>query len=271
MGRMPAILRLLWSAVFTSSENVAKTYGARVEPVYLFDEESNDSGRQRESIRSVCAIGVHRKAKAAGHDGLIVHNIVDDATGTVKTPATDYLTFDPTQIKSVFNRGTFDLNDPRLLFQPGRRAARRYLAAAGRHGAGASHPAERRRVDGHARNGALFPAYPQTDRRQRNGAVRDQARQETLKEWWAANADEVAADALHDGVTADDVKAVLRDGTSGDRVKDRQSTPRCKSTGPAGSKRICATVKRRRPAGAACSNNSRRGWSTSISGSPICA
>lgn len=43
---------------------------------------------------------------------------------------------------------------------------------------------------------------------------------ETLKEWWASNADEVAADAPLDGVTADDVKTVLRNGTTGDRVKD---------------------------------------------------
>lgn len=43
---------------------------------------------------------------------------------------------------------------------------------------------------------------------------------ETLKGWWADVADEVAADSPHDGVTADDVRAVLRDGTTGDRVKD---------------------------------------------------
>ena len=43
---------------------------------------------------------------------------------------------------------------------------------------------------------------------------------EILKDWWATNADEVAADSPHEGVTADDVRKVLREGTTGDRVKD---------------------------------------------------
>ncbi len=41
-----------------------------------------------------------------------------------------------------------------------------------------------------------------------------------VKDWWASHADEVAADSPADGVTGDDVVAVLRDGTSGDKVKD---------------------------------------------------
>lgn len=43
---------------------------------------------------------------------------------------------------------------------------------------------------------------------------------ETVKGWWGANAEAVAMDSPHDGVTSADVAAVLRDGTSGDRVKD---------------------------------------------------
>lgn len=41
-----------------------------------------------------------------------------------------------------------------------------------------------------------------------------------LRDWWASNAEEVAADSPAEGVTGADVMAVLRDGTSGDRVKD---------------------------------------------------
>lgn len=55
------------------------------------------------------------KAKAEGHDGLILRNI-DDTPG--KRIASDhYVVFDAGQIKSVNNRGTFDGNDPRILYQ----------------------------------------------------------------------------------------------------------------------------------------------------------
>src|SRR5690606_2693107 len=53
-------------------------------------------------------------AKAAGHDGIIVRG----ADGTLD----EIVVFDPTQIKSVFNRGTWDANDPNML-QQGRRGA----------------------------------------------------------------------------------------------------------------------------------------------------
>lgn len=49
--------------------------------------------------------------KDRGYDGLSV----DDT----ELGGTSYVAFDPTQIKSTANRGTFDPNDPRILFQPG--------------------------------------------------------------------------------------------------------------------------------------------------------
>lgn len=49
-----------------------------------------------------------RAAKAAGHDGVIVLRY-----GTID----EVVAFEPTQIKSVFNRGTFDPTDPRILHQ----------------------------------------------------------------------------------------------------------------------------------------------------------
>lgn len=42
----------------------------------------------------------------------------------------------------------------------------------------------------------------------------------TVKAWWGENADAVAKDSAASGVTADDVRAVLATGTTGDRVKD---------------------------------------------------
>lgn len=50
-------------------------------------------------------------ARAEGHDGIY------DPTMNV------YVAFSPTQIKSVNNRGTFDPNDPRILFQSGKKAS----------------------------------------------------------------------------------------------------------------------------------------------------
>ena len=47
-----------------------------------------------------------RQAKDEGHDGIIT----DMGTGT------EYVVFSPTQIKSVNNRGTWDGNDPRILY-----------------------------------------------------------------------------------------------------------------------------------------------------------
>lgn len=56
------------------------------------------------------------QAKAGGHDGLKVTNVIDDYRQKGK-PTTIYVTFAGEQIKSVNNRGTFDPNDPRILFQ----------------------------------------------------------------------------------------------------------------------------------------------------------
>lgn len=57
------------------------------------------------------------KAKKMGHDGVILRNTHDGG------PVDDiYVAFEPTQIKSVNNRGTFDPNDPNILQQPGRGA-----------------------------------------------------------------------------------------------------------------------------------------------------
>jgi hypothetical protein len=52
-------------------------------------------------------------AREAGHDGAIITGWAD-GSGDVQ-----YVAFDPTQIKSVNNRGTFDASDPRILYQTG--------------------------------------------------------------------------------------------------------------------------------------------------------
>lgn len=51
-------------------------------------------------------------AREHGYDGLIVKNVVDQAG-----KGTQYVVFNPEQVKSVFNRGTWDVNDPNYLHQ----------------------------------------------------------------------------------------------------------------------------------------------------------
>lgn len=50
-----------------------------------------------------------------GHDGIRVKR--SKTSKDVEARGDTYVVFDPTQIKSVFNRGTFDPNDPRILYQ----------------------------------------------------------------------------------------------------------------------------------------------------------
>jgi hypothetical protein len=51
--------------------------------------------------------------RSQGYDGLIVEH--DTASHNRSTKS--IIAFDPTQVKSIFNRGTFDANDPRILYQ----------------------------------------------------------------------------------------------------------------------------------------------------------
>jgi hypothetical protein len=53
-----------------------------------------------------------RKMKKAGHDGFVVRKSETDGGGL----RDDWVAFDPTQIKSPANRGTFDPTDPRIAF-----------------------------------------------------------------------------------------------------------------------------------------------------------
>lgn len=58
------------------------------------------------------------EAREKGHDGVIIKNVRDDYNNDYKNNPTDtFVAFKPEQIKSVNNRGTFDANDPRILYQ----------------------------------------------------------------------------------------------------------------------------------------------------------
>ncbi|MEN9926072.1 MAG: hypothetical protein RL268_2198, partial [Pseudomonadota bacterium] len=159
-------------AVSFSDTERADTYagsvsGSRMIPVYLslknpliFDAEgrkwTNVNGGESTAkgaakpILDINALAV--KARADGHDGLIVKNVVDNSIpmgpdGAVPSsdrPATTYMAFSPTQIKSVFNRGTFDPNDPRISYQRARLPSRQARAHMATKMQGAAHIPDRR-------------------------------------------------------------------------------------------------------------------------------
>ena len=122
--------RALWFA----DADTAQTYagageGATLYPVYLkaenpmvFDAQGAtwqglEFEGERVSTDDLAAI-----AEGRGHDGLVIHNLLDANTDDGgETPATHYAVFEPEQIKSATgNRGTFDPNSPSILEQGAR-------------------------------------------------------------------------------------------------------------------------------------------------------
>lgn len=65
---------------------------------------------ERLTLSDFSAAQITEAVKAGGYDGVI-------APGSIGTSGDEYVAFSPTQIKSVNNRGTFDANDPRILYQ----------------------------------------------------------------------------------------------------------------------------------------------------------
>lgn len=64
---------------------------------------------------------IARWARKIGYDGVIIKNVIDSGPSgrympdAAINPHDVYIAFDPTQIKSVFNKGTWNPNDPRIL------------------------------------------------------------------------------------------------------------------------------------------------------------
>lgn len=94
---------------------IAGYEGAQIVPVYLavqnpieINLDDAETGRMTnaDEVRSML-----ERAREEGHDGAIIRGW-SDGSGDVQ-----YVAFEPTQIKSVHNRGTWDANDPRILFQ----------------------------------------------------------------------------------------------------------------------------------------------------------
>lgn len=93
----------------------------RVIPAYLKLENPlvvDGGGKQwREAQALGKTTDVIEKAKAEGHDGVIIRNVLDNYNNGPKTKATDtYVVFNSRQIKSIFNRGTWDATEPNIAF-----------------------------------------------------------------------------------------------------------------------------------------------------------
>lgn len=94
-----------------ATPNVMPVYLSLQNPlVFDFEGESYSAGASETKLSELV-----QQALAEGRDGLILRNL-DDAV-MVNDVTTHYVVFAPTQIKSVFNKGTFDSNDARVLYQ----------------------------------------------------------------------------------------------------------------------------------------------------------
>ena len=147
VGEVPPNLRAIF---MTSDEGHASAYGENVMPLYVSlqnpmmidaaavleawraDEEPEfadaqeliDEGYDGSLYQAINADGLMNDAildaRKNGHDGVIVD--FGDLTGSKAeggSPGKIVIAFEPEQIKSINNRGTFDPNDARILYQEG--------------------------------------------------------------------------------------------------------------------------------------------------------
>ncbi|WP_423820817.1 LPD38 domain-containing protein [Salinisphaera sp. SPP-AMP-43] len=90
--------------------------GQNIMPAYLSIQNPLEIDARGETPEGIGGIDpLIRKAKARGHDGVIIRNF-DDAAGLADEIADHYIVFRPEQIKSATgNRGTFSPDDPDIL------------------------------------------------------------------------------------------------------------------------------------------------------------
>jgi hypothetical protein len=102
---------------FTPDPLEAQEYGPNVVPTYL--SLQNPYVHYLRDYNWRAPEDWSENLKSQGYDGVIVRvRDVDDVTGEVADDwIKEIVAFSPTQIKSVNNRGTFDPDDPRILYQ----------------------------------------------------------------------------------------------------------------------------------------------------------
>lgn len=106
---------------FSSSKAVSKTYGdklyscyLKIENPYIVDADGSSYNDFYDHL-----VGDMDYAVRNGYDGVIVRNIRDSwgQFGKGGRKADTYIVFNPEQIKSVNNQGTFNENNPNIYFQ----------------------------------------------------------------------------------------------------------------------------------------------------------
>jgi hypothetical protein len=99
-----------------------KPTGQNVLPVYLKMENPAILDMNGADYSEQALTPFLRQAVADGHDGAIIKDVVDPGpsinygNGAVLNPSTHFVVFSPEQIKSIFNRGTWDPDRASILF-----------------------------------------------------------------------------------------------------------------------------------------------------------
>jgi hypothetical protein len=91
-------------------ENRFFNFGSNVAPVYLSLQNPIIKDYKGEEYREVSYNELLKQAKQGGNDGAIFLNTYDPGGKGYDEKTNIYIAFDPNQIKSSFNRGTFDKN-----------------------------------------------------------------------------------------------------------------------------------------------------------------
>lgn len=119
---------------FTTNPQVAESYAAddtlgdrarrqlrmdkpHVEDVYLSIQNPYEFDMRGSEYDGRIYSDVIDTAKEAGHDGVVIRNVVDDGYTDTDQVADVWIAFRPSQIKSISNQGTFDPADDRIRYQ----------------------------------------------------------------------------------------------------------------------------------------------------------
>ncbi|MHB0785571.1 ADP-ribosyltransferase-containing protein [Bradyrhizobium sp. 5.13L] len=223
-----------WFSDNPDARYAAPSMGGKRMDVYLsiqkplyFDDEDGKGGRDsftqlNDFIKqNGGATATRNLLKDMGYDGIIMNGTkLDGYEQNV------FIAFEPEQIKSVNNSGAFNPNDPRIMFQsggPGPRGAIQFPAAGVGNGDTVIRLFQTADLSTmlHESGHYFLTVIQDMAARGEEGASADYA---TVKEWWGTNAADVAKDAVRVmpdvAVTAEDVKAALANGTTGDVMKD---------------------------------------------------
>lgn len=158
-----------------------------------------------------------------GFDGIVS----DGYGGRGEAGGTIYVAWFPEQIKSVNNRGTFDWNDPRILFQSGdvrgARGSIRFPAAGVGNGDAVISLFQSADLSTFLHESGHYFLTVMQDLASR-GEPNADADFAAVKSWWRENAADVAKDGMRVmpdvTLTPDDVTAAIDTGSTGDVLKD---------------------------------------------------